>query len=40
MRLVLDSGPLVVRSRYTHVFVKGPDGAWQLVSAQGTPIAG
>jgi ketosteroid isomerase-like protein len=25
-------------SRYTHVYVHGSDG-WQLVSAQGTPIA-
>jgi ketosteroid isomerase-like protein len=25
-------------SRYTHVYVKGPEG-WQLVTAQGTPIA-
>ncbi|HME74045.1 MAG TPA: nuclear transport factor 2 family protein [Myxococcota bacterium] len=40
MRLVLDSGPLSVRSRYTHVFVKDQDGGWQLVSAQGTPIVG
>jgi ketosteroid isomerase-like protein len=40
MRVVLDSGPLAVRSRYTHVFVRGGAGAWKLVSAQGTPIAG
>ena len=25
-------------SRYTHVYVRGPDG-WRLVTAQGTPIA-
>jgi ketosteroid isomerase-like protein len=25
-------------SRYTHVYIKGPAG-WQLVTAQGTPIA-
>lgn len=28
-----------VSSRYTHVFVRGGDGRWLLVSAQGTPIA-
>ena len=28
-----------VSSRYTHIFVRGVDGRWRLVSAQGTPIA-
>jgi hypothetical protein len=28
-----------VASRYTHVFVRGPDETWLLASAQGTPIA-
>jgi hypothetical protein len=29
-------------SRYTHVYVEQPgdDGAWRMVAAQGTPIAG
>ena len=31
--------PFAAESRYTHVFV-GQDGRWQLVAAQGTPIAG
>jgi len=28
----------VAHSRYTHVYIKGPAG-WQMVAAQGTPIA-
>jgi ketosteroid isomerase-like protein len=33
-------GEFTVASRYTHVFVRTGTGAWKLVSAQGTPIAG
>ncbi len=33
-------GEFAVASRYTHVFVRADTGAWELVSAQGTPIAG
>ncbi len=31
--------PFAAESRYTHVFAE-QDGRWQLVAAQGTPIAG
>jgi hypothetical protein len=31
--------PFAASSRYTHVYVER-DGAWRLVSAQGTPISG
>jgi ketosteroid isomerase-like protein len=40
MRFKLDDGTsFAARSRYTHVFVRAPSGAWRLVTAQGTPIA-
>jgi ketosteroid isomerase-like protein len=40
MRFRLEDGTsFAARSRYTHVFVRAPSGAWQLASAQGTPIA-
>jgi ketosteroid isomerase-like protein len=40
MRFQLEDGTsFAARSRYTHVFVRAPSGAWRLASAQGTPIA-
>ena len=37
MRFKLEDGTsFAARSRYTHVFVRTPAGAWRLVSAQGT----
>ena len=40
MRFKLEDGTsFAARSRYTHVFVRAPSGAWRLASAQGTPIA-
>lgn len=29
---------VAVASRYTHVLVRGHEGGWRLISAQGTPI--
>jgi len=39
MRFRLEDGSAFsARSRYTHVFVRTPAGAWRLASAQGTRI--
>jgi ketosteroid isomerase-like protein len=38
MRGQFGGEPFAAASRYTHVFTRDGAGAWQLVSAQGTPI--
>jgi ketosteroid isomerase-like protein len=39
MRVVVGGAAFGTASRYTHVFARGGDGSWRLVSAQGTAIA-